>query len=41
MVGDAVNCLCVDDQFLLHHKIRYILAYQLAFVQNLMSALVE
>jgi hypothetical protein len=31
----------VDDQFLLHDKIRYILAYQLAFVQNLVSLLLS
>ena len=38
MVGDPVNCLCVDDQLLLDNKIRNILAHQLAFIQHSMSS---
>jgi len=39
MVGNPINCLCVDDQLLLDNKIRNILAHQLPFIQHSMSLL--
>src|SRR5205809_5999645 len=41
MVGDPVNCLCVDDQRLLDNKVWNILAYQLAFIQYSVSLLLD
>ena len=39
VLSDPIDCLCVDDQLLLHNKIRNILPDQLAFVQHAMAFL--